>query len=150
MALITEGFSAENRSSEKNYCDKLEPQEMGATGVQGTGVQEQENSTPSPPSSCRSVTSSSGVVAPTPPVIASSSTPNKQKSDHFVSRMKLFFQGGASKAERPQSPGPPPQRRYLQNCCIETDAKKSVVSFFASVSKSCMLKSIPVEVSGFE
>ena len=115
MALITEGFSAENRSSE-NYCDKLEPQEiMGATGVQqGTGVQEQENSTPSPPSSCRSVTSTSGVVAPTPPVTASSSTPNKQKSDHFVSRMKLFFQGGASKAERPQSPGPPPQRRYLQ------------------------------------
>ena len=114
MALITKGFSAENRSSE-TYCDKLEPQEiMGATGVQqGTGVQEQENSTPSPPSSCRSVTSSSGIVAPTPPVQgASSSTPNKQKSDHFVSRMKLFFQGGASKAERPQSPGPPPQRRY--------------------------------------
>ena len=35
------------------------------------------------------------------------------KSDHFVSRMKMFFQGGGGAKERPQSPGPPPQRRYV-------------------------------------
>ena len=49
MALICEGFNAEtaNNSSSKNYCDKLEPQDMDGP--------RDENSTPSPPSSsCKS------------------------------------------------------------------------------------------------
>ena len=44
---------------------------------------------------------------PSPP--ETSSTPSRFKSDHIVSRMRLFFQGSSTK--EPRSHSPQPQRR---------------------------------------
>ena len=46
---------------------------------------------------------------PSPP--ETSSTPSRFKSDHIVSRMRLFFQGSSATKE-PRSHSPQPQRRW--------------------------------------
>ena len=63
LALICEGFNADNQSS-KNYSDKLEPQD-GTGGSIANPQLETETSTPSPPSSARSVSSASPFPVPT-------------------------------------------------------------------------------------
>ena len=61
---------------------------------------------------------------PSPP--ETSSTPSRFKSDHIVSRMRLFFQGSSATKE-PRSHSPQPQRRW----------KKAASSFWKEQAFYC-------------